>query len=383
MRSLRVVITDKDSKQGLMPAGSTIRVSFNAMVDPDANPGYSAIAWNSFGYRYTMANGTLQASPLKVGVKLKGIPHLQKSLVNEKGTAYTATQDETFRFLIYQGRNQNFASDATEEEKLAKLTEAGIPFTIANITVKAGTTASEQKALENQKIWTYDSGTKQLTEGTGDWSWTEGKVYTATELQGDGNSDFSLYSINGKRSDSYTFTYHETTSVNIHGVNQLKSWNLLVHKTDDSGELALEDAVFGLYSKKQPETEVVITDRIQQLLKETAASTYVDADGTTWYLTAVQATGSSGQTEYEKLVEDEYLLRELQAPDGYAPDNTEGQLIQAPDTGTGTLEVTVTNARMMIPPTGIRLNTTELFVFVFLLLGIILGVIVLRKKVVF
>jgi hypothetical protein len=366
MRSLRVVIDD-EAHTGLMPAESTITVSFNAVVDADSNPDYSAVAWNSFGYRYTVENGSMQAAPLKVGVKLKGIPHLQKSLLNEKGTAYTATKDETFRFLIYQSKNQNFASDATEAEKLEQLAQAGIPFAIATVTVKAGTTASQQTALENQKIWTYDSATKQLTEGTASWNWTESQVYTATELQDDGTGDFYLNSMNGKHSDSYTFTYHEATSVNIHGVNQLKSWNLLVNETAASGQQNLENAVFGLYSKEQPKTAVVITDSIQQMLKETIPSTYVDADGTVWYLIAVQATESNGQTEYEKLTEKMYLLRELQAPSGYQIDNAEGQLIQAPDTGTGTLKVTVVDSRVLIAGTGVQQTTTGLVAFALLM----------------
>jgi LPXTG-motif cell wall-anchored protein len=374
MRSVRVVIDDT-SLTGLMPGGAKITVGFNAMVDPGANPDYSAIAWNSFAYRYTVVNnGTMQAAPLKVGVKLKGIPHLQKSLLDENGKSYTATGDMTFQFLIYAGKSQGFDSSTTDEAKMRQLTEANIPFTIANITVKAGTTQSEQLALDSLKLWTYDGAAKEETEN---WTWTDGNAYTVTELLGDGTGDFALSSLGGKRSNSYTFTYHDSASLNIRGVNQRKSWGLLVHTTDEPGTLSLENAVFGLYSKDRPTTAAVISDSAKKLLIGSAPQTYVDAAGTTWYLTAVQATGSSGQTEFTKLVEDTYLLRELQAPSGYVI-KTAAQQVKEPKTRTGTREVTVTNTFMTVP-TGILENTSGLLAIGLLLLGAC-GLWLLKKR---
>jgi LPXTG-motif cell wall-anchored protein len=305
----------------------------------------------------------MQAAPLKVGVKLKGIPHLQASLLDENGNAYTTTENRTFQFLIYAGKGQSFSTDTTDEAKMKQLTEAGIPFTIANITVKAGTTQSEQLALDSLKRWTYDGAAK---EGTENWTWTDGQAYTVTELLGDGTGDFGFSSLGGKRSNSYTFTYHDSASLNIRGVNQRKSWELLAHATDGSGALSLEGAVFGLYSKEQPKT-VSISDSAQKLLGGTAQQTYVDAEGTTWYLTAVQATGTSGQTEFTKLVGDTYLLRELRAPSGYVI-KTAVQQVKAPKTGTGTLEVTVTNIYLSVA-TGVRQNTSGLLAIGLLLMG--------------
>jgi uncharacterized repeat protein (TIGR01451 family) len=372
MRSVRVVIDDA-SLTGLMPGGAKITVSFNAMVDPNADTDYSDIAWNSFAYRYTVVdNGTMQAAPLKVGVKLQGIPYLQKSLLDENGKAYTAIEDQTFQFLIYQGKSQGFDSSVTDEEKMKQLTQAGIPFTVASITVKAGTTQSEQMALDSLKLWTYDSAAK---EGTENWTWTSDQAYTVTELLGDGTGDFGFSSLGGKASNSYTFTYRDSASTVIRGVNQRKSWELLVHATDESGALSLEGAVCGLYSKEQPKT-VSISDSAQKLLIGTAPQTYVDAAGTTWYLTAVQATGTSGQTEFTKLVGDTYLLRELQAPSGYVI-KTETQQIKVPKTKTGTLEVTVTNVFLTVP-TGILQNTSGLLTIGLLLLGV--GALWLLKK---
>jgi hypothetical protein len=278
----------------------------------------------------------------------------------------------TFRFLIYQGKSQGFATDATDGAKMKQLTDASVAFTIASITVKAGTTQSEQLPLEDLKRWTYDGTAK---EGTENWTWTDGQPYTVTELLGDGTGDFGFSSLGGKSSNSYTFTYRDSASTVIRGVNQRKSWELLVHATDESGALSLEGAVCGLYSREQPQT-VSISDSAKKLLIGSAPQTYVDAAGTTWYLTAVQATGSSGQTEFTKLVGDTYLLRELQAPSGYVI-KTEARQIKVPKTRTGTLEVTVTNVFLTVP-TGILQNTSGLLTIGLLLLGV--GALWLLKK---
>lgn len=98
VRSLRVIIEDPHAYEVLgalsdykMANKCQVHIGFNAEVDdPEAKPG--EYAWNSFGYTYTVPltqNGTeqnstgvsLDAQPLKVGVRFPAAPSLEKQLV--------------------------------------------------------------------------------------------------------------------------------------------------------------------------------------------------------------------------------------------------------------------------------------------------------------
>ena len=52
--------------------GATLEIIYDGKISDDANPGQ--IAWNSFGYRYTVGTITLTAEPPKVGVMIQQMP---------------------------------------------------------------------------------------------------------------------------------------------------------------------------------------------------------------------------------------------------------------------------------------------------------------------
>ena len=103
-RSIRVVILDADASDGeTIPKDVSVTVSFDAVIEGDVEE--DEIAWNSFGYHYSLRNipVALEAMPLSVGVKIGKPPTLQKKLKTYWGEDYAAEEDSEFRFLVYTG----------------------------------------------------------------------------------------------------------------------------------------------------------------------------------------------------------------------------------------------------------------------------------------
>jgi LPXTG-motif cell wall-anchored protein len=439
MRSLRIVIKDDSATQAMMPAGATISISYNAIPDMDSEPSYSETAWSSFGYVYqvTGLDDPLQAAPESVGVRIPGIPHLSKSLIDENGDPYEAPEDETFRFLIYEGEYQNFTSASSEdasgsksgsgsdtssgggnasssgsnagagndtssgdgdfeitksdsakatvsdEEMMRQLTEANIPFTIAEITVPKGSTGSDSVALDDLKVWTYDSATKTYhmvmeseksggtsgntssdssgetqngtsdeTQEAKDWTWNVDQSYTIHELSSDNDDTYILDSLQGKDATSYTFKDEWTVSMVIRAVNRLKTWDMELNKINETGDRSLTGVVFALYSKEQPATPVEVPDNASYTVEQELTVSDQGVD-TTWYLTDIQTTDKSGSILWDDLRQSEYYVKELQTLNGYAISGSGGQMITAPDSKMGIVTVTVKNAvAYELPKTG-------------------------------
>jgi hypothetical protein len=349
MRSVRVVVSDPNSEKDLMPANCTITVSFNAVVDANSDMGYSKTAWNSFAYRYWVGTTELTASPLEVGVRSPGIPQLGKSLTDEYGEDYVATKDETFSFLIYKGKEQSFLNSdgqtVSDAEKIKQLEDAQIPYTIAQITVPEGKSESDMIFLDQEHLTTWDSMPDT------NWKWENGQNYTITELTGDNSSLFTISSIRG-RNNSYTFAYSNTGSIKINAVNKLKSWDFTLHKTNQTEDKNLKDAVFALYSSKQPTTQATVPDDASYTVQQELTLTE-NGEDTTWYLVDICTTDEDGLIAWKYLKESKYYLKEIQAPTGYAASGDGGQWIFAPDTGCGFVAVTVTNdVAYELPKTG-------------------------------
>lgn len=304
-RSVRLILKDPNAATGtdpLMPSGSTISLSFVCKVD-NPNAAAGQIAWNSFGYHYIMhgTNMAQEAAPLKVGVMLPTQPTLQKKL-QLNGAPYAAERDETFTFYCYTGQPlTDLPENWTAAQLEAKLTEARRDWRIISVAVTAGDTAS---------------AVQQLTD-TEKWTWQKNQVYTIVEVP---NDRYTLTELNGIQQSAYTFTYDPARALAITATNTHDSWNFTIEKVDeDVQETHLADAWFALYSA---DVRDEMTKEAYQALSCQPDKTITDG-GQTWYLTQVDVTrADTGYLIFAGLTRDEYRLKEIKAPNGYAPDET-------------------------------------------------------------
>ena len=134
------------------------------------------------------------------------------------------------------------------------------------------------------------------------------------------NDRYTLTELNGIQQNTYTFTYDPARSVAITAVNTRDSWSFTLEKVDeDAPDTHLADAWFALYSKDDRD---IMTGEAYAALTCKAESTITDGD-TTWYLTQVGVTrADTGYLTFTGLTRDEYRLKEIKAPNGYAPDET-------------------------------------------------------------
>jgi hypothetical protein len=339
MRTLRVVINDPS--ETLMPKGAVITVSFSAEADSGSIPAYSKIAWNNFGYLYTVGSKTLRAAPLKVGVKMPGTLELEKKLTYEDGSDYAAQQNETFRFLIYEGNKLDIPQKAAEDKIQKILQDAGRKFTIADVTVPYGESVSPTVSLDEQlkRFEVSGSGWSQTSE---DWTWKDSQKYTLYELPQSGGG-YSFDSINEDHPNNYTFTYHSHESQLLEVENIRKSWDIQVIKTNETKKAYLPDAVFGIYSRNA--ADAISSHEFYKKLEELdiTAKSSLTVNNETWYLMDIAATNSYGGISWEHLLRDQYYIMELKAPKGYAlPENT-GQFVSATESGEGIQDVSVIN----------------------------------------
>jgi LPXTG-motif cell wall-anchored protein len=352
MRSLRVVIEDPE-ETGMLPAKSTVTFSFNANIhdDPENIPSASQIAWNSFGYLYQIGSLKLQASPLNVGVKIAGVPQLVKTLVDTNKKLYTADEDETFRFIICKGSVTQLSSQSTEADKLKWLSDMEIPFSVAELTVAKGQSASDVLKLDQLKVCTYDAETGSYKETEEIWSWSDKASYTVTELpQEGGNGKYTFGNINSNKLNQYVFTYDKAASIRLTVTNVRKEWDLQLLKTDGSKDKKLSGAIFGLYSRRQSD-QMAEDAAIPDDLNVKPEWTITNDDGT-WYLMDIQTTDADGQIKWSKLTEDDYYVLELQAPLGYRLGKNPGQVVKW-TAGSEVEQVNVVNASIFqLPHTG-------------------------------
>lgn len=356
MRSFRVVL--RDDTGTVIPADAQITVSFNAKVDlskGDIPP--AATAWNSFGYHYSLVgNDTeLEASPQKVGVRMTGVPCLVKELQDLGGNPCCAKEDNTFRFVIYQGAAITLPSAYTQEDVFNALSNTS--FTVVELTVKAGESASETISLDDLYCYRYVNGSLVKTDMA--WVWQNQARYTVLELPLSSGSLYRFGSFNKTLPNNYTFSYNASGMQLLACANICDVWDIQVQKQCEVTEAALPGAVFGLYS---PSAEDLISD--EKLSEQTAQlqnipQKVLEVDNITWYLMDIQVTDENGQILWNDLVEDQYYLLELQAPDGYVLNEQPGQVITAD--AAGTASVSVTNVpQYTLPLTG-GLGTTVFY----------------------
>ena len=325
-RSIRLKVTD--SAGTLIPAGSTISLSFTCKIDGEVQPGQTA--WNSFGYHYRLAGevAELEAAPLKVGVRIPGVPELRKEVVDHSGQARTVDENTEFRFLVYQGAALS-GSYATEKELIRALTDSGVAYDAFTVTVGAGQSLSDSVRLS-----------------TGKWTWTDGQKYTIVELPC--GEEYSFKRFLNSATNTYTLTYTQAQTQIITCENTALRWSIDLTKENTSHNV-LSGAVFALYS---PDTSDQLSD-VPEGYDDLKVALTVEHNNKTWYLASVQTTSEDGKLNWPDLLREQYYLLEVKAPDGYNLNSPAGQILRQDKETQGVYSVTVVNrSGSSLPETG-------------------------------
>ncbi len=321
-RSFRISIYDDTGL--VIPDQAAICVEYNGkiiMADDYANdevttdPVEGTIAWNSFGYHYKVLGErlSLEAAPLKVGICVKYIPIIQKKLIYPDGDEFIASEDESFRYLIYTGNALSNLSDKTEAQIGELLKKNNRKAILVTLDVKAGQSASEALELSDVRAVQYDS-----TDGTwkdaGEWRFIDGDSYNVIELV-DKDSIFGFKSIESSPTNGYNFTFDGMKLLKIKAVNVRKSWNVRINKVDAAESKPLAGAYFGIYTLI--EREAISDAEYEALDLKKKPAKLINYDGKMWMLSKVRESDASGTALFDGLVEDSYIVTELQAPGGY------------------------------------------------------------------
>lgn len=365
-RSLRVRILPTDDKN-MIPERAKVHVTFNARVDGET--GIGDIAWNSFGYRYSMIDQApkLLSAPAKVGVKMPEVPILEKRLLSAINEPFTAKTDQTFRFLIHQGAVLDGLDYNDETAVKTALSGADAPsFTVVPVTVRAGD-SSGQVVLAGLKQWKAQrqpDGTVEWIENpAADWTWTDKTQYTIAELTP--KAEYQFFRLCGSTTNGVSFYHQDASPVRLDCENRYPGWSILLKKVDSKIETTLlPGAVFALYSPNSS-NQIAEDDPAYLALSESErpALTYVEAGSESvpesiWYLAEIRTTGDTGTVFWEGLSEDAYRLKEVRAPEGYQMTDT-GYLVavkperQEGNTDPLVLTISVKNtSAFVLPKTG-------------------------------
>ncbi len=362
-RSFRISIYDDTGVT--IPDTASIQVEYNGRIimaddykddEVTTDPIEGTIAWNSFGYHYKVLGEplSLEAAPLKVGICIKYIPQLTKSLVYPDGTPYVAKEDESFRYLIYSGSSiSNINSTRTEAQISSTLKSNSRKAIVVTVNVKAGESVSDVIELNNSKSVTYDAASGTWVEN-GDWSFMDGQTYTVFELENP-DSMFKFKSTGTSAANNYSFTFEGMKLATISSVNVRKTWNVRINKVDAAEAKPLAGAQFGLYTLSSNE---IMSDDDYNALSYKPAKT-IKHGGKTWYLSRIQESDGSGAALFTGLIEDNYIAKEIRAPGGYKlkKDIYEFNLEDTDSTLTAVTEVE-NEADYELPKTGTKEATT-------------------------
>ena len=327
-RSVRLQILDEGGT--LIPAGSTVSLSFTCVIDGEAEPGTTA--WNSFGYHYGLVQEPveLEAAPQKIGVRPPSVPELVKRIVDHKGGNVVVEEDTTFSFLIYQSTPLTEAWE-TEETLTQTLTEQNISWMKCEATVKAGESASKPVRLDGYGL-----------------TWNRNQKYTVVELPNGEDYAFSRFEGANETTQGAVFTYDPAQNQVITCYNTSQVWSISLTKVNTSEE-PLSGAVFALYSPVEQDRISEIPEEYQELSIEQT----LQRDNKTWYLKAVDTTAEEGKLTFSELLREKYYLLEVKPPVGYELSDLSGQLLEQKYEVQGVYEVTVVNRREIdLPKTG-------------------------------
>ncbi len=371
IRSVRIVITEESG--ALMPNGATIGVSFNAVGDGSQDPG--EIAWNSFGYRYSLVGDDTESvvMPEKVGVMIAPVPQIKNELIRVRGGSFAAESDVTFKYVIYNASLLEFPADYTESDIIEELYNAGVSFTVLELTVNEGESVAKLK-LDDLYCYTYVNGEAVATDEKFDW--VNNSEYTVYQLPKDGINIYEFAYFNGAHPNNYTFTYDETDVLDITSTNVRIEWTIQVFMEELGTENKLSDAFFGLYSLKRSK---LMSDEAYEAMTKSfkyAPNKVVTVDSQTWYLADIKATDENGALQWSELLDLNWYIEELKAPDGYNlnPDAHEILTYEGSKTESRTYAST---SSYELPMTG-GMGTTVYYVAGVAVL--VVGAVVLHKK---
>lgn len=216
-KSFRVIIHDDDLV--IMPSSTQVKISYNAKARNLIDLQPSMIAWNTFGYSYSVPVGsthvTLSAEPLKVGVQVPAVPFVKKNLVNQNNSNSIAEEQESFGFIVYSGSAISSLNDPTrytDAEIYNILSTNSRKILYLPITVEQGTYTNQTPLLESGNQWVYD-GELGWVETETKWIWEANKQYTLLEI--DIPEDYNLKSIVRQNSNNYTFTQNQTRNIQL------------------------------------------------------------------------------------------------------------------------------------------------------------------------
>ena len=228
-RSFRIIINDPDvvtdPVNAVMGRNYQVQVRFNAeLAAPDeAAPG--SIAWNSFGYRYTVPIGatgistSLNAEPLKVGVSIPSVPRIIKDQKTPHGHYKNALSDTEYRFLIYTGSSIAALNDTSEmsmEDIESVLSANSRQVLISSLTIGEGEATGNTGYLDAEKVWVWNGSEYVPTETH--WIWTHNAKYTIIELPFADNG-YVFHDTRHSPVNNYTFTQNTETNVQVRVTN--------------------------------------------------------------------------------------------------------------------------------------------------------------------
>jgi hypothetical protein len=360
MRSMRVMIADET----LVPAGAQVCVSYNARLlanDADTAAGTASsggegvtggtdgasdtfdteesVAWNSFGYAYTLVNSSdpLKAAADPVGVKTTSYPVLVKQLINADGSSVQAGEAQEFEFLVYSGSAvKGLSQTMGRVAALEALAASGRQAAIVPVTVAAGASQAEV-SLDGLKAWSVDGDAARATDTP--FTWTNNDRYTVMELlggaagaanSGAGDERYTYKSINGSGAASVTFAYMNSVENEIVAVNATESFNITVHKiANDTGQ-ALPGAWFAIYRVASTDAgagesagtgaKIDRTELPAEVADDliTLPDRYITGAGETWQFARAAQSDALGELNFKGLTGMKYYVVELQPPAGYS-----------------------------------------------------------------
>ncbi len=209
-RSIRIhFTTDRDIEKN-----QAVQIRFDAHIDDTAaSPGQ--IAWNTFGYSYSIRSLVAKASPNKVGICIPGCPTLSKKVVNSKGETSAVPENTTFGFIIYKSDKPIDFKDCTAKTVGEALT--GVDFMYTELTVEKDQSESAEKMLEKFVKWEYTAGDGfKSTSAVSDWD-TEA-AYHIVEL--DAGENYSYRSTNNAEENNYEFKLAPIGNTSLNFVNE-------------------------------------------------------------------------------------------------------------------------------------------------------------------
>ena len=301
IHSIRLVFHDPDPNCVKYPAYGELFMEFDARIDANARPG--AIAYNSFGYNFTLKSGKrAEASPRLVGVRVPDLPHIKKRLVNGRDGDYAADEAVSFEYVLYRGEALTIDAGANAIEKLR---EAQRDYAIVSVTVPQGQSASQADVSFNdpEQVQLYRDG----AYATGPWVMEDGRKYTLLELP---TAHYGAVSTGGSPGGSFTFTYDMEEVRTLQSVNRHDDWSFRMQKHDQFQQ-PIGGVVFAVYSNVEREAMA----QADYAALEGDKPGYELAGAYAGYkLMAVRTTDGAGSFQLDTLSGETYVCVEQSVP---------------------------------------------------------------------